>query len=95
MKKHEEGLKAFEGVAWFKDEFGYLKKGSKAQPWPPPEELFNLNGSNLIKTIHNCHQTSILKKDSIPPMKGNEDLLQGLLGYNAGTIMAQRILNAT
>jgi hypothetical protein len=33
-KKHEEGLKAFEGVAWFKHEFGYLKKGSKAQPRP-------------------------------------------------------------
>jgi hypothetical protein len=25
-----------------------------------------------MKTIHNHHQISILKKDSIPPMKGNE-----------------------
>jgi hypothetical protein len=71
-EKHEEGLKAFEGVAWFKDEIGYLKKGSKAQPGPPPEELLNLNGSNLVKTIHDCPQTSTLKKDSIPPRKGNE-----------------------
>jgi hypothetical protein len=71
-EKHEEGLKTFEGAAWFKDEFMYLKKGSKPQPRPPPEKLFNLNSSNSVKTIHDCHQTFILKKDSIPPTKGNE-----------------------
>jgi hypothetical protein len=71
-ENHVEGLKAFEGAAWFKDEFGYLKKGSKPQPCPPPEELFNLDGTNLIKIIYNRHQASILKKGSNPPMKGNE-----------------------
>ncbi len=30
--EHERELKAFEGAAWFKDEFGFLKKGNKTQP---------------------------------------------------------------
>jgi hypothetical protein len=72
-EKHEKVLKAFEGVAWFKDEFGFLKKGPKPQPRLPLEELFNLDGSDSLKTIHDCHQVSILKKASIPPTKGNED----------------------
>jgi hypothetical protein len=71
-EKHEEGLKAFEGEAWFKDEFGFLKKGPKPEPHPSLEELFNLDGSNSVKTIHNCHQVSILKKASIPPTKWNK-----------------------
>jgi len=28
-EKHEKAIKAFEGAAWFKDEFGFLKKGPK------------------------------------------------------------------
>ncbi len=35
-EKHEKEIKAFEGAAWFKDEFGFLKKGAKSQPRPPP-----------------------------------------------------------
>jgi hypothetical protein len=69
-EQHEEGLKAFEWAAWFKDEFGFLKKGPTPQPCPPQEELFNLNGSTLVKTIHDRHQVSILKRASIPPKKG-------------------------
>jgi hypothetical protein len=46
-KKHERELRAFEGTAWFKDEFGFLKKGAKPQPRLPPEDLFNLDGSRL------------------------------------------------
>jgi hypothetical protein len=72
-EKHEREIKAFEGVAWFKDEFGFLKKGAKSQSCPPPEELFNLDSSSLIKTIHDCHQApSILKKSSVPPAEGNK-----------------------
>ncbi len=71
-KKHEREIKAFKGAAWFKDEFGFQKKGAKSQPCPPPEELFNLDSSSLIKMIHNRHQApSILKKSSIPPAERN------------------------
>jgi hypothetical protein len=59
-------------LAWFKDELGFLKKRPKPQPHLSPEELINPDGSDLVKTIHNSHQASILKKASIPPMKGNE-----------------------
>ncbi len=79
-EKHEKGLKAFEGAAWFKDEYRFLKKEPKPQPCLPPKELYNLDGSNLVKTIHDCHQVSILKKASILPTKGNEgeiDLTHG------------------
>ncbi len=72
-KKHEREIKAFEGAAWFKDEFGFLIKGAKSQPCPPPKELFNLDSSSSIKTIHDCHQApSILKKSSVPPAEGNK-----------------------
>ncbi len=46
-EKHKKKLKAFDGAAWFKDEFGFLKKGAESQPCLPPEELFNLDGSSL------------------------------------------------
>ncbi len=59
---------------WFKDEFGFLKKGNKTQPHLPPEDLFNLDGTALVKTIHNCHHASILKTASIFPTKGKEDV---------------------
>ncbi len=38
-EKHEKSIKAFEGAAWFKDEFGILKKGVKSTPRMPHEEL--------------------------------------------------------
>jgi hypothetical protein len=51
-EKHKKEIKAFEGAAWFKDEFGFLKKGAKSLPRPPPKELFNLDSSATIKTVH-------------------------------------------
>jgi hypothetical protein len=60
-EKHEKAIKAFEGVAWFKDEFGILKKGLKGPHWMPQEELFNLDSMASVKTIHNRHQQKISK----------------------------------
>ena len=58
-------MKALESAAWFKDEFGLLKKGPKSTIAIPQEAQFNLDGSSSIKTIHDRHlqqPTSILKK---------------------------------
>jgi hypothetical protein len=33
----------------------------------PPEELFNLDGTSSIKTIHECHQSLVLKKPTTLP----------------------------
>jgi hypothetical protein len=73
--KHECELKAFEGEAWFKDEFCFLKKGKKTQPRLPQEDLFNLNGTASVKTIHKCHCTSIQKTTPTLPTKGKEDAM--------------------
>jgi hypothetical protein len=70
-EKHEKGNKTFEGVAWFKDEFGSSRKGPNLS-LVSPKELFNLDSSDLVETIHDHHQVSILKKASIPPTKRNE-----------------------
>jgi hypothetical protein len=37
-------LKAFEGAAWFKDEFGLLKKNNSKSDHLAPKALYNLNG---------------------------------------------------
>jgi hypothetical protein len=83
---YEKVLKAFEGAAWFKDEFGFLKKGTKSQPHLPPEEIFNLDGSSLVKTIHDRHQAPILKKPSVLSTgmnKGEVDLTNKTDGDSA------------
>ncbi len=66
-------MKALESAAWFKDEFGLLKKGPKAQPCLPPEEQLNLNGTSSVKTIHDWHQAPILKNAYNAPKKGNKE----------------------
>jgi hypothetical protein len=48
-------------MAWFKNEFGILKKGPKGPHRMPQEKLFNLNGEALVKTIHDRHQQKISK----------------------------------
>ncbi len=67
-KKHKKAIKAFEGAAWFKDEFGILKRGSKAPPRLPAEALFNLDGIASIKMIHNHHQNKRPGKGEIDRM---------------------------
>ena len=71
--KHEREVRAFESAAWFKEEFGILKRGTKAHQRPPPEELFNLDSFASVKTIHDRHQTtSILKRLSYPVTDGKD-----------------------
>jgi hypothetical protein len=64
-ERHEKAIKAFEGAAWFKDEFGMLKKGSKDSSRMPKEALFNLDGVASVKTIHDRHQKKETKKGEI------------------------------
>ncbi len=50
-------IKALEGVAWFKDEFGLLAKNPRNQKrYTAPEALFNLNKAGSRKTIHDRHE---------------------------------------
>jgi hypothetical protein len=63
-ERKSKAVKALESAAWFKDEFGLLKKGPKPMIAIPQEEQFNLDGTSSIKTIHDRHQQkpeSILK----------------------------------
>ena len=63
-------MKALDSAAWFKDEFGLLKKGPKPMMAIPQEAQFNLDGTSSIKTIHDRHlqqPTSILKKTPAGP----------------------------
>jgi hypothetical protein len=66
-ERKSKAVKALESAAWFKDEFGLLKKGPKSTIAIPQEAQFNLDGSSSIKTIHDRHlqqPASILKKTS-------------------------------
>jgi hypothetical protein len=61
-KKLEKAVKAFEGAAWFKDEFGILKRGGNDLLRLPKEARFNLDGIASVKTIHDRHVNNITKK---------------------------------
>ena len=63
-ERKEKAVKPLESAAWFKDEFGLLKKGPKPRISLPIDEQFNLDGTSSIKTIHDRHlpqPASILK----------------------------------
>ena len=49
---------AFEGAAWFKDEFGLLGKNAvkNSTRFVAPEALFNLDDAGSRKTIHDRHK---------------------------------------
>jgi hypothetical protein len=49
-------VKAFESASWFKDEFGILGKKDQGKKHTPPKELFNLDGNESYKTIHDRHK---------------------------------------
>ncbi len=49
-------VKAFESTAWFKNDFGILGKKDHGKKHAPPEALFNLDGNESYKTIHDCHE---------------------------------------
>jgi hypothetical protein len=66
-KKHKKELKAFKGAARFKDKFGLLNKGPKPKPCLPKEV-----DSALVKTFHDRHQDSTLRKGTTIPTEGKE-----------------------
>jgi hypothetical protein len=54
-----EKTKAFEGAAWFRDEFGLLGQRARNQKWyAAPEALFNLDDVGSCKTIHDRHKNA-------------------------------------
>ncbi len=66
--------KAFESAAWIKDKFGLLNKANK-NSYIAPEAIFNLNGTESHKTIHDRHQkVKQLVKPTLPgtPPHGNK-----------------------
>ena len=67
-ERKEKAVKPLESAAWFKDEFGLLKKGPKPRIPLPIDEQFNLDGTSSIKTIHDRHlpqPASVLKNPTI------------------------------
>jgi hypothetical protein len=73
-ERKSRAVKALESAAWFKDEFGLLKKGPKPMMAIPQEAQFNLDGTSSIKTIHDRHlqqPTSILKKAPAGGLQSN------------------------
>ena len=67
-ERKDKAVKPLESAAWFKDEFGLLKKGPKPRIPLPIDEQFNLDGTSSIKTIHDRHipqPASILKNPTI------------------------------
>jgi hypothetical protein len=49
-------LKAFEGVSWFKDEFGLLNKAYRKSDHVALKALYNLGSGGSYKTIHDLHK---------------------------------------
>ncbi len=49
-------VKTFESAVWFKDKFGILGKKDQGKKHAPPKKLFNLDGNESYKTIHNHHE---------------------------------------
>ncbi len=54
-----EKTKAFEGAAWFRDEFGLLGQLARNQKqYAAPEALFKLDDVGSCKTIHDRHKNA-------------------------------------
>ncbi len=71
-----EKAKAFEGAAWFKDEFGLLGKNATRNQtrFAAPKTLFDLDDAASRKTIHDCHKKVQIKEGAnkvlgTPPRK--------------------------
>jgi hypothetical protein len=57
--------KAFEGAAWFRDEFGLLGQNTRNQRgYTAPKALFNLDDAGLHRTIHNRHRAPRTSEDT-------------------------------
>ena len=74
-----EKAKAFEGAAWFRDEFGLLGKNATRNQsrYVPPEALFDLDDSGSRMTIHDRHKKVQIEESAnvllgTPPRKGKK-----------------------
>jgi hypothetical protein len=65
---------AFEGAAWFKDEFGLLGHNAarNATRFAAPEALFNLDDAGSRKTIHDRHKPRIESAKKVLDLTGNK-----------------------
>ncbi len=76
-----EKTKAFEGVAWFRDEFGLLGQNTCNQKrYVAPKALFNLDDAGLCRTIHDRHQAPRTSEDTnvqagTPPRRARKKLV--------------------
>jgi hypothetical protein len=48
--------KAFESAPWFRNEFGFLGKKDQGKKHINPKTIFNLDGNESYKTIHDRHK---------------------------------------
>jgi hypothetical protein len=83
--------KAFEGAAWFKDEFGLLAKNPRNQKrYMAPEALFNLDKMGLRKIIHdrherNCKHNGPNVSAGTPPRRGKSMATVGMVDLTGST----------
>ena len=57
--ERREEIKAFESAPWFRDKFGILGKKDQEKKHVPPQALYNLDGNESYKTIHDCHEVQV------------------------------------
>jgi hypothetical protein len=76
-------VKSFEGAAWFKDEFRFMegKSAKNQRSYVAPKALFNLDGDESRKTIHDRHKHSATRGDKVmvgtPPQGDKEVCCRG------------------
>ena len=82
-----EKAKAFEGAAWFKDEFGLLGKNATRNQtrFAAPETLFDLDDAGSRKTIHNRHKKVQIEEGAskvlgTPPRKERDKSVVDMTG---------------
>jgi hypothetical protein len=64
--ERQEEIKAFEGAPWFRDEFGILGKKDQGKKHMAPKTLYNLDGNESYKTIHDCHGVQVTPMGTPP-----------------------------
>jgi hypothetical protein len=82
-----EKAKAFEGAAWFKDEFGLLGKNATQNQtrYAAPEALFDLDDAGSRKTIHDRHKKVQIEESAntvlgTPPRNGKKKSVVDMTG---------------
>jgi len=72
-ESNEKDQTALESASWFRNAFASLdfaEEGTRRQA-PPPEQLFNINSTSSVGTIHEKHRVK-RRNDSSPPPRRNE-----------------------